>query len=138
MSGDLFAAPSRERIKLSLPWPPSVNDYWGTRVPKGGSFAMKYLTERARTYREHVVKLVLERFEGRVVPYEGEVLLDIVLYPPDARRRDLDNFNKGLWDALTAAGIFLDDSQVQSYRVTRGSVVRGGAVVVEIWERGSC
>jgi hypothetical protein len=40
-----------------------------------------------------------------------EVQLD--LFPPDARRRDWDNFQKGIWDSLQHAGVYLDDSQVK-------------------------
>jgi Holliday junction resolvase RusA-like endonuclease len=41
-------------------------------------------------------------------------------FPPDARRRDIDNYNKALFDALTHAGIWEDDSQVQRMLVEWG------------------
>jgi hypothetical protein len=31
--------------------------------------------------------------------------VEILLYPPDNRRRDIDNYTKGLFDALTHAGV---------------------------------
>jgi crossover junction endodeoxyribonuclease RusA len=46
--------------------------------------------------------------------------VEIILYPPDARRRDIDNYNKALFDALTHAGIWEDDSQVQRMLVEWG------------------
>jgi crossover junction endodeoxyribonuclease RusA len=46
--------------------------------------------------------------------------------PPDARRRDIDNYNKALFDALTHAGIWEDDSQVKRMLVEWGPKVPGG------------
>lgn len=131
----IFRAPLRERVQLTLPWPPSVNAYWRARV--AGKLAIVYTTHEAKDYRENVLAVVLRHFGGLPAPFKGDVLLDIVLHPPDARRRDADNFNKCVWDALKHAGVYRDDSQVCSYRVTKGDVVRGGAVIINIWERES-
>ena len=56
----------------------------------------------------------------------------ILLFPPDARRRDIDNYNKALFDALTHAGIWEDDSQVQRMLVEWGPKVQGGRVEISI------
>lgn len=49
------------------------------------------------------------------------------------RRRDLDNFGgKALLDALTHAGVWLDDSQVRSLSMRWGANTHGGLAVVEI------
>jgi len=43
---------------------------------------------------------------------------------------DLDNYNKGLLDAITHAGVWDDDDQVLDLRVvSRGSTQRGAAIV---------
>ncbi len=58
------------------------------------------------------------------------------LYPPDKRRRDLDNFDgKALWDALTKAGVWKDDSQVKSRYSEWGDVLKGGNVFVTIYKK---
>jgi crossover junction endodeoxyribonuclease RusA len=54
----------------------------------------------------------------------------IILYPPDARR-DIDNYNKALFDALTHAGIWEDDSQVKRMLVEWHGVP-GGKVEITI------
>lgn len=121
-------------IELRLPWPPSVNDYWGSFVPPGTRTVRRFLTEKAKKFREDVGWLVIQAGRPRFAA-DAEILLDITLHPPTRQRRDADNFNKGVWDALEHAEVFADDAQVQSYRVTKGAVVSGGAVIVKIWQR---
>ena len=58
--------------------------------------------------------------------------VEIILYPPDARRRDIDNYNKALFDALTHAGIWEDDSQVKRMLVEWAPQVPGGKVEITI------
>jgi crossover junction endodeoxyribonuclease RusA len=52
--------------------------------------------------------------------------VEILLFPPDARRRDIDNYNKALFDALTHAGIWEDDSQVKRMLVEWAPQVPAG------------
>lgn len=58
--------------------------------------------------------------------------VEITLFPPDARRRDIDNYNKALFDALTHAGVWEDDSQVKRMLVEWGPVVPKGKVEITI------
>ena len=55
-----------------------------------------------------------------------------MLYPPDARRRDIDNYNKALCDALTHAGVWEDDSQAKRMLVEWGSVLKKRRVEIMI------
>lgn len=52
--------------------------------------------------------------------------------PPDRRRRDIDNGCKAVFDALTHAGVWKDDSQVKLMLSFFGEQVKGGAVKVLI------
>jgi crossover junction endodeoxyribonuclease RusA len=56
----------------------------------------------------------------------------IKAYPPDRRKRDLDNLPKGVLDALTKAEVWGDDSQVDDLRITRGHIVKGGLLEITI------
>lgn len=89
--------------ELELPWPPSVNHYYrhvGPRV---------LISREGRRYRERIVnKLAAEN----VCMLTEKVELHIELYPPDNRRRDIDNLLKCLLDALQHGGLYRDDSQV--------------------------
>ncbi len=89
--------------EFELPWPPSVNHYYrhvGPRV---------LISRDGRRYREKVVSLF--KFEP-VEKRTGNVELHIELYPPDNRRRDVDNSLKCLLDTFTHAGLYNDDSQI--------------------------
>jgi crossover junction endodeoxyribonuclease RusA len=141
-SRDLFEPPQTvvkagETLTLKFPWPPSVNGYWGNRVAQKRVVG-KYLTDDAREFRDAVIAIVLQHFGKYPEPIRGDVILDIVLHPPDKRRRDGDNYNKGLWDAMRHARLFADDDQVHSYRVTKAPPVKGGLVIVKLWERNPC
>jgi crossover junction endodeoxyribonuclease RusA len=111
---------------FELPYPPSVNHYWRrvgfrTLISRGG-----------RRYRRDVVALLAA---GRAAPLHGRLELVVHVFPPDDRRRDLDNLQKALCDALQHAGVYADDSQIDRLDVHRGPVVPGGKVVVQITER---
>jgi crossover junction endodeoxyribonuclease RusA len=62
--------------------------------------------------------------------YSGPVALRVFAYPPDKRRRDLDNILKGVQDALVAAGVLLDDYQVDEIHIIRRPPERPGRVQV--------
>lgn len=98
------AAPVVVPLRFVLPFPPSVNRYYrhvGYRT---------LLSREGRAYRETVLALLA----GRVgQPLSGLLEVQLDLFPPDARRRDWDNFQKGIWDSLQHAGVYLDDSQVK-------------------------
>jgi crossover junction endodeoxyribonuclease RusA len=55
-----------------------------------------------------------------------------MIHPPDNRRRDLDNVLKAVLDAIEAAGIIEDDSQVRRLELAFGDCVDGGSVTITI------
>ncbi|KAF0789006.1 crossover junction endodeoxyribonuclease, partial [Salmonella enterica subsp. enterica serovar Worthington str. BCH-3008] len=99
-------------MKLALPFPPSVNTYW--RHPNKGPFAGKSLISVAgRKFRSATCAAIIEQLRRLPKPTSTHAAVEIILYPPDKRIRDLDNYNKALFDALTHAGVWEDDSQVK-------------------------
>lgn len=87
-----------------LPFPPSVNRYYrhvGFRT---------LLSREGREYRQLVCSLLAGRSGP---PLVGPLEAELHLYPPDRRRRDWDNFQKAIWDALQHAGVYRDDSQIK-------------------------
>ena len=68
----------------------------------------------------------------RVEAMTGRLAVRVTVCPPDHRRRDLDNVQKALLDALAHGGAYRDDSQIDRLFVERGPVTSGGKVLVEI------
>lgn len=68
------------------------------------------------------------------VPKLGNARLEmqVTLYPKDRRKQDIDNRIKALWDALTDAGVFDDDEQIDVLMVQRGAIKKGGGCLVVI------
>jgi len=67
-----------------------------------------------------------------VKPAFNELDVDIELYPPDRRRRDIDNTLKALLDSLQHGGAYFNDSQVKRLTITMREPVDGGSAVVKI------
>lgn len=106
-------------IRLSLPWPPSVNHLYGQR----GNH--RYMKAEGKAYYAEVAELCknLPKQDGRLAVF-------IDAYPPDNRRRDLDNINKAILDSLQKAGVYADDCQIHALRSWKHEPVKGGRVDV--------
>lgn len=111
-------------IEFSIPFPPSVNNI--TAVAKG----RKIMSKRGRQFKKDAVAAIKAQYRGPV--QTGRLALRLTLYPPCRRKRDIDNYSKGVLDAITAANVWADDELVDDIRVIRGPVVTGGACFVEI------
>ncbi|MFW5698701.1 MAG: RusA family crossover junction endodeoxyribonuclease [Planctomycetota bacterium] len=112
-------------IDLVLPFPPSVNHYY-RRV---GSRTL--ISKAGREYRRTVVAMLRPRFAR---PLTGRLHVTIHAHPPDRRRRDLDNLQKCTFDSLQHAGVYEDDSQIDSFTITRCNPVPGGSLRITIIE----
>lgn len=116
-------------IVLELPYPPSTNTYW--RHPSKGPLAGRHLiSEKGRLYRTAVQAAVLLQ---RVKAVSGRVSVDVLAYAPDRRQRDTDNLLKALFDGITHAGAWADDSQIRRHTVEFAEeIIKGGKVIVTI------
>lgn len=104
-------------IQLDLPYPPSVNRYW--RHNRG----VTHISAEGRKYREDVCRFARANL---IETMDCPVAVDILLNPPDRRRRDVDNVLKAVLDGLQHGGILKDDSLVHDLRIRKLAVVRGG------------
>ncbi|EEM8025485.1 RusA family crossover junction endodeoxyribonuclease [Salmonella enterica] len=118
-------------MKLILPFPPSVNTYW--RAPNKGPLAGRHLISAVgRKYQSAACVAIIEQLRRLPKPTSTHAAVEIILYPPDKRIRDLDNYNKALFDALTYAGVWEDDSQVKRMLVEWEPVFPKGKVEITI------
>jgi crossover junction endodeoxyribonuclease RusA len=94
---------------LELPWPPSVNHYWRFG---NGHF---HVSSEGRAYKLMVAGVIVR---AGLRPLEDDVKMVIDAWPPDRRRRDLDNIEKCLLDSCAVrrgftAGLYRDDCQIK-------------------------
>ena len=110
-------------LELELPYPPSINHYWrrvGTRT---------LISREGRRFRERVVAILAAL---RIHPLVGNLAVHVEVFPPDRRRRDIDNVQKALLDALEHGGAYADDSQIVKLTIEKGDPVEGGKTLVRI------
>jgi len=110
-------------LEVELPYPPSINHYW-RRVGHA-----TLISREGRRFRAHVVA-ILRRLN--VQPLAGALAVEVAVYPPDRRRRDIDNVQKALLDALGHGGAYGDDAQIVRLEITKKEPVEGGKSVVRI------
>lgn len=94
---------SKKKVEFTLPWPPSINDYYGR-----GKYGQKYLKPRARKYLEHTPWIIKKQIGS--LKFDTRVEIRKIFCPPDKRRRDEDDHLKALNDSMTKSGVIKDDS----------------------------
>ncbi len=123
-------------IEFELPFPPSLNHAW-RRVG-----AKTVLAKAQRAYRQRV-QCALPWNELHdddaplaplTVPLPGRLAVALRFFEPNRLRRDLDNLPKAALDALTHAGLWRDDSQIDCLMLVRVGVSPDRPrVVVRVW-----
>ena len=96
-------------ITFSVPIPPSNNRYY--RHFRG----MTVISPEGKAYKETVVKLLSANAPGLDAPLS----VSMRVFPKDKRKRDLDNYPKAVFDALTLAGVWVDDKIVEELWIKR-------------------
>jgi crossover junction endodeoxyribonuclease RusA len=115
----------------NLPLAPSVNHVWKHRVI--GRRAMVYMSKEGVEFRSKIAQIVREK-QLHNLKLESRLQVKIELLMRDKRRVDIDNRVKSCLDALTHAGIWLDDSQIDILTVVRCGIVKGGLMHVLVRE----
>lgn len=107
-----------------LPVPPSANRYWRifhNRI---------VVTDEARAYKQEVFYRLRE-----CEPLRGDVAVNFTVFRP-AKRGDLDNYTKIMFDALNGV-VWLDDMQVVEIHSFREDDVKNPRVNVLVYEVGN-
>lgn len=112
-----------------MPWPPSANRYW--RHVQGRTL----ISREAKAYR-NLIRQLSYGIKPKS-PIIGRVALGVDVYPPDKRKRDIDNLLKILIDSLQEAGYYYNDCQIDKIVIERRPmVVKGGELFIELTDLG--
>lgn len=119
-----------ERIEFVLPYPPTANTYWRRH---GNTY---FISEAGKRYCRDVALVVSQ--QRLKLSLSEKLAIRIIVEPPDKRRRDLDNLLKAPLDALTHAGLLIDDEQFDGINIVRGLPICGGRLGVNIFVIRGC
>lgn len=115
-------------VSFWFTWPPSVNHIWR----HGKNHKKTYKTEVAKKWQsdndlsDHATSS--ESFG------KARICVALTMFPPDKRKRDIDNFTKCVIDQMQAFKVFDDDSQIDSLLIIRKQVVKGGKILAVVEE----
>jgi len=107
-----------------LPFPPSLNHYWRRVGPR------TLISREGREFRRKVCSILAA--EGGAM-LTGPIAVRVDAYPPDRRRRDLDNLLKAALDAQEKGGAYEDDGQIDLLVVSRQEPVKDGRLIVRLY-----
>lgn len=113
---------------FKLPYPPSVNTVYRHAVR--GKHSVMFMTQNGKDYIKTVKSLMINYGDPRFGQERVKVEIDV--YPPDRRKRDLGNLDKVLMDSLQHARVFDDDGQIDDLHYVRKEVSKPGFVIVRI------
>lgn len=116
-------------LEFELPYPPSVNHYF--RAVQGRVL----ISREGRAFRNRVCSILAA---SGVQALAGPLAVQIEVYPPDCRRRDVDNCLESLLNALQHGGAYRDDSQTVRLAIEKRGAVEGGRTIVRIGHLGAC
>lgn len=115
--------------KFNMPWPPTVNHYHQPAIVNGrpriikGAKARKYAKDAADHLKSIGIggELISERLS-----------VSLAIHPSTLAKYDIDNRTKGVFDALSNVGFWLDDEQVDRLTIIKSEKIKGGLVTISI------
>lgn len=119
-------------VTFEMPYPPSVNSIYkkirGKVSKKTGKRSDHALDDRVVKYRWDVIAAIGKGHATITTP----VRVIIHAHAPDKRIRDLDNLVKCIFDSLTCASVWKDDSLVDDLRIVRKEPVPNGKIILTV------
>ena len=92
----------------------------------------RFPNKKALDYKIKVQDIVIDQSAKKYG--SAPITLQIWVYPPDRRKRDISNIIKIVEDSLQDAGVYDDDFQINLLLVQRGKIIKGGKITIMIEE----
>lgn len=123
-------------IEFELPFPPTLNHAW-RQVGKNTVLAKpqwEYRKAVAGALAWSELRDADSPLKTLKFPLPGRLAVTLRFYEPNRIKRDLDNLPKAILDALTHAGLWLDDAQIDCLMLARAGISPDRPrVVVRVW-----
>lgn len=113
------------KLKLTV-MPPSVNTMWINK-PKG-----RYKSKRGKEFEKEALYEIKRQYKGKLLT--GRLKMNLRLFFKGKTKRDIDNYNKGILDALTGI-IYADDEQIEELNILKKTDNPENKIEIEIYER---
>lgn len=114
-----------DEIRLKLPYPPTVNHYYGTAGKH------RYLKPQGKKFREDVAYIIKQNNIKTLTDHE--IMLTTWVTLPDKRERDLDNLNKAIQDSLSYGKAIESDKYIKYNLIVRKGYNKGnGFIQIEL------
>src|ERR1700722_11722441 len=112
-------------IEIELPYPPSVNNYKeiGKLITTRSGKMLQIRKNSSRTLQYYCETLNFIRAQRLKSFADATISVELDVYPPDKRKRDLDGILKVCLDSMQHVGLYDDDYQIARLLVTRMSII---------------
>ena len=115
--------------EMYVPFPPSDNNFY-VQTRNG-----RFISAKGKKFRADLAEAVLSQLPD--VRLDHKVLVEVVLYMPDNRVRDVANYMKALMDAISKADLWEDDVLIDQLFIYRGATTpSSGNCFVRISDAG--
>lgn len=113
---------------LNLPYPPSVNAYYG--IICSGGIPHKYVRDKGKNYQKEVNQYI----KDNNYDIQANIPLKVTMYitPPSLGKHDIDNILKALFDSLTLAKFWEDDSFVRDLHISYNPARKPGSILMHV------
>jgi len=91
------------------------------------------IAKAGREYRESVKRFIYQ-YGFKTIPLEVKLRMEIEMYPPDRRGRDVDNYQKPILDSLEKAKFYENDRQVKELESKMKAMVPGGGLIIRVFK----
>lgn len=113
-------------LEFTLPYPPTINTYWRAVKTKYG--IRFYISKKGKEFRKESFYF-LPKLSN---PKNNYLHLDLEIYPPDNRVRDIDNVLKPTLDCLMSANLIEDDYLIASLSVNKNQKEKPGYIACKL------
>lgn len=113
----------KNQLDFTLPWCPSVNHYWGQFRNR------RFIKKQGLQFRADVAIILKDK--PKMI---GDMAIEIAVYFPDNRKRDIDNLLKATLDAIEHSGLFKDDNLISDIRIYKAGKIPGGKLDIKLRE----